>query len=73
MLGDKLKNGRYANIKDERHVKRPTSPFLHFSINRNASGDFRNISLAERAKLIGQEWKALDESEKKVSSKSRAV
>lgn len=59
---------KYSQIKDERAVKRPASSFIQFSINRQASGDFRNIPVAERAKLIGQEWKALSESEKKVSS-----
>lgn len=57
---------KYAPIQDERLVKRPVTAYIQFSINRNASGDFRNISLGERAKLIGQEWRALNESEKKV-------
>ncbi len=37
-----------------------------FSINRQASGDFRHIAVAERGKLIGKEWAALTEGEKKV-------
>ena len=57
---------KYVQIKDERAVKRPASSYLQFSINRQASGDFRNIPVSQRAKLIGQEWKALSESEKKV-------
>lgn len=47
-------------------MKRPASSYLQFSINRQASGDFRNIPVSERGKLIGKEWKALSESEKKV-------
>ena len=58
---------KYSQIKDERAVKRPATAYIQFSVNRQASGDFKNIGVAERAKLIGQEWKALSESEKKVS------
>lgn len=43
------------------------TPYIQFSVNRNASGDFRNIAVSERAKLIAKEWKALSEGEKKVS------
>lgn len=57
---------KFSPIHDERAVKRGLNPFLQFSINRNASGDFKNISITERAKLIGQEWKALSAEEKKV-------
>lgn len=47
-------------------MKRPVSAYIQFSINRQNSGDFKNIAIAQRAKLIGQEWKALSESDKKV-------
>ena len=57
---------KWTAIQDERAIKRPLSAFLQFSVNRNASGDFRNIPVGERAKLIGKEWQALSESEKKV-------
>lgn len=39
---------------------------MQFSISRQASGDFQNIAVQERAKLISQEWKALSEEEKQV-------
>lgn len=63
-----LKKGstKWNQIQDERAVKRPLTPYIQFSVDRHASGDFRNIGIGERAKLIGQEWKALSESEKKV-------
>ena len=63
-----LKKGsrKYLPIKDERAVKRPASSFIQFGVSRHASGDFKNIALGDRSKLISQEWKALDESEKKV-------
>lgn len=38
-----------------------------FSTDRQSSGDFANIKIADRSKLIAQEWKSLSESEKEVS------
>ena len=38
-----------------------------FNINRQHSGDFQNISIPDRAKLIGKEWQALTAEEKSVS------
>ncbi|KAK3700953.1 hypothetical protein LTR37_015659 [Vermiconidia calcicola] len=64
-LGDKAKGTtRYPHISDQRAVKRPASAFIQFSVNRQASGDFKNIAVTERVKLIAQEWKALNEGEK---------
>lgn len=57
---------KWVELQDERRPKRPSTPYLVFSINRQASGDFANIKIGERAKLIAQEWKALSESEKSV-------
>lgn len=58
---------KWPAIKDERAVKRPVTSFAQFAVNRNASGDFKNIDAPERLKLIGQEWKALANDEKTVS------
>lgn len=72
MSNEAKKAGRRAtswpSIEDERSVKRPISSYAQFAVNRHASGDLRNISLAERSKLISQEWKALDQQEKAVST-----
>lgn len=57
---------KWPEIKDERRAKRPLTAYVQFTINRNATGDFRNIKISERAKLIGQEWKTLSEDEKQV-------
>lgn len=46
--------------------KRNLSAYLLFSAARHESGDLRNISVPERAKLISVEWKALSEDEKEV-------
>ena len=62
----KPRSSTWSPIQDDRAVKRPASAYIQFTINRHASGDFKNIPLAERARLMAQEWKALAESEKKV-------
>jgi hypothetical protein len=46
--------------------KKYLSSYLIFSASRQESGDFKNIAVPERAKLIGQEWKALTQEEKEV-------
>lgn len=62
----KGKRSKWLPIHDERAVKRPLNRYAQFSTNRHASGDFKNISLAERGRLIAQEWKALSDQEKQV-------
>ncbi|QDS74335.1 hypothetical protein FKW77_004505 [Venturia effusa] len=57
--------GLIKKIKDERQPKRPMSAYLAFSMDRRASGDFKNITLLESAKLITDEWKALSPAETK--------
>ncbi|KAK5717825.1 hypothetical protein LTR15_008666 [Elasticomyces elasticus] len=54
----------WSQIHDERAVKRPLTTFAQFNVNRQASGDFTNIRLPDRTRLIAQEWKALDQEEK---------
>lgn len=66
--GNKKGTQKWTPIKDERLVKRPATAFALFMTNRTASGDFRNLSNSDRMKLIGQEWKTLNEDEKKVST-----
>ncbi|KAF2171170.1 hypothetical protein M409DRAFT_63548 [Zasmidium cellare ATCC 36951] len=60
----KGKRSKWAPIHDERAVKRPVNSYAQFALNRNASGDFKGITLTERSKLIAQEWKALSDQEK---------
>lgn len=59
-------NARYKPIPDERIPKAPISSYMLFSMNRQASGDFQHIAVAERGKLLGKEWAALTADEKKV-------
>ena len=65
---DKVGKGqRWKKLEDDRLPLLPRSAFFRFAHDRRESGDFKNIPLTEGAKLIGQEWKALSASEKKVS------
>ena len=66
----KLSAAATRNIEDERKPKRALTAYFIFNTSRQESGDFRNISVPERAKLLGQEWKALSEDEKEVSLRS---
>jgi hypothetical protein len=54
-------------IKDDRHVKSAIGPYTYFYIDRNASGDLNGMTVAERGKLVGREWKALSAAQRKVS------
>ena len=58
--------GRWPRLADERLRATRITPYIRFSTERYASGDFKNIALADRSKLIGNEWKALSASEKQV-------
>lgn len=58
---------KYPLLEDDRLVKRPVTPYILFSKERYASGDFEKMGISEPAKLIAREWKALDASAKKVS------
>lgn len=53
-------------IPDDRQLGRPTPAYVRFHMERYASGDFKNISIGEGAKLVSSEWKALSANEKKV-------
>lgn len=51
-------------ITDERQPKRSASAWTHFFAERQASPDFKGISIRERGQLVSGEWKALSASEK---------
>lgn len=54
-------------IKDTRQVKRPRSAWTHFFTERAVSTDFNGIAVPERLRLMGAEWKALNDSERQVN------
>lgn len=61
------KRSAWKKIEDERAGKPRVSSYAAFVVERHASGDLKDIAFSERSKLLSQEWKALDASEKKVS------
>ena len=54
-------------LHDDRKVKGVRTAYLHFVMDRRASGDFAGIPLLEGTKRIAQEWKELSADEKQVS------
>jgi hypothetical protein len=52
-------------IHDDRDKRGPTG-YMKFVSERWASGDMKGLTPPESSKLISREWKALNESEKKV-------
>jgi len=69
-LRRKLKNpkgsSKWSRLDDPRATPKPLMPWTRFVMERNSSGDFKNILLKERTQLISREWKALSAGEKKV-------
>ncbi|EUC50193.1 hypothetical protein COCMIDRAFT_82655 [Bipolaris oryzae ATCC 44560] len=63
-----------AKLHDPRHVKATLNPYALFSRARHATGDFKGIPVIQASKLIGAEWKSLNESEKqKYQSEANAL
>ncbi|KAF2761794.1 hypothetical protein EJ05DRAFT_496688 [Pseudovirgaria hyperparasitica] len=54
----------YRLIHDERAPKRPATSYTSFATDRYSSGDFTAIPMTEAGKLMGEEWRALNASEK---------
>ena len=61
-------SAKTTKIKDDRLVKGTRNPFSLFIQDRLATGDYRHLKITEAFKLMGPEYKALPESEKKVST-----
>ncbi len=69
LLKRRLKRPRaFTPIKDDRLVKRPATGYANFFKDRVTSGDLRHMTLAARSRLVAQEWRDLNSSEKKVSN-----
>ncbi|KAL7629353.1 hypothetical protein AAE478_000873 [Parahypoxylon ruwenzoriense] len=56
--------GQLKVIRDSRLPKKPTTAFLQFTKSRWASGEFADRKISESAKIIGQEWKKLPDTER---------
>jgi hypothetical protein len=63
----KTSKKHWSSIEDDRQVKKPTAAYVLFSTERTKSGDFTDIVVKDRGRIIGDEWKALPDSDKKVS------
>jgi hypothetical protein len=61
-----VKKRKYAPIKDDRLVKRPSSSFFQYHKERYNSGDFRGVSTLDASRDIAAEYRALSASERKV-------
>ncbi|KAL8761151.1 MAG: hypothetical protein Q9184_002705 [Pyrenodesmia sp. 2 TL-2023] len=64
LLKKKNASGTWTKLEDERLAKGPRNAYSYFTQDRFKSGDFAGMKLAEAAKLIGGEWKALSANEK---------
>ena len=60
------KKKTYKPIHDDRLVRQPLTSYTYFTLERNSSGDLNGMTVAERGKLVGQEWKALSAAQKQV-------
>ncbi|KAL1624003.1 hypothetical protein SLS56_007985 [Neofusicoccum ribis] len=64
LLKTRLPSYSKHQIQDPRVVRQPAPAYIQFYTERYASGDFKNMSPPEAAKLVGQEWSALSPSGK---------
>ena len=63
----KKPNRLWIHLNDERQVKRPSSAFIRFYIDRQTTNDYKGMTAVTRSELVSREWKALTAAEKKVS------
>ncbi|KAF7951608.1 hypothetical protein EAE96_006911 [Botrytis aclada] len=59
------RSGSPRIIKDDRLVKKVTSPLFLFMKERHSSGDFTSLKIAESSKQIAQEYKSLSPAQRK--------
>jgi len=59
------KTPKYQLIPDERHPKRAMSAWLIFLGERNATGEYNKLTLAERTNRIATEYKQLSPDQRK--------
>jgi len=53
-------------LTDERKVKQPDTPWIAFTRERWASGDYKDVRPADAARSLSKEWQAMNASDKKV-------
>lgn len=53
-------------LKDDRRLKKPSIPYISFVTERWASGDMKDVPIADAAKSMSAEWRQLSDSQKQV-------
>lgn len=59
---------KYPLLPDARLPRRPSSAFILFYTEKIKGGDYRGLSSKDASREASRQWKALSESEAKVSS-----
>ncbi|KAE8159954.1 hypothetical protein BDV40DRAFT_271673, partial [Aspergillus tamarii] len=62
----RLTNKRYPLLRDERLVKRPSSSYVFFYLERTGQGDFKHMAVKDISARVAEEWNGLTDSEKEV-------
>ncbi|KAL1976999.1 hypothetical protein VTN31DRAFT_3281 [Thermomyces dupontii] len=62
---DRKRPIKLSKIKDDRQVPRPLTPFMQFSKERRASGDFKHLAAGDILKQLAREWAAMTPEDKK--------
>ncbi|GAB1196282.1 hypothetical protein APSETT444_005551 [Aspergillus pseudonomiae] len=60
----KLTKKKYPLLRDDRLVKRPSSSYVFFYLERTGQGDFKHMTVKDIGARVAEEWKGLTESEK---------
>ncbi|OGM44068.1 HMG box protein [Aspergillus bombycis] len=62
----RLTKKKYPLLRDDRLVKRPSSSYVFFYLERTGQGDFKHMAVKDIGVRVAEEWKGLTESEKEV-------
>jgi hypothetical protein len=66
----RIQSSTTKSLPDPRQIKRSTSAYTHYYLEKTSSGAFKGIRVTEASKLASAEYKALSSSEKKVNISS---
>ncbi|KAE8135461.1 hypothetical protein BDV38DRAFT_139495 [Aspergillus pseudotamarii] len=60
----RLTSKRYSLLRDERLVKRPSSSYVFFYLERTGQGDFKHMAVKDISARVAEEWNGLTDTEK---------
>ncbi|KAE8372917.1 hypothetical protein BDV26DRAFT_273128 [Aspergillus bertholletiae] len=60
----RLTKKKYPPLRDDRLVKRASSSYVIFYLERTGQGDFKHMAVKDISARVAEEWKGLTESEK---------